>query len=203
MGSATTRGVNGTSISFYDETYEQEPIGLGLRVPMLVISPWSKGGRVSSRLSDHTSVIRFLETWLTVKGRDANSVKCTNISEWRRAVFGDLTETIGLNAGFSVTNFEKSSAGCNGPYSVLAPYPYSDKDKFAPAIAAQDRKACPLPYNYEVVATRMVRQLPSHLITRNHPQRRHLSFTLMHRRPRRKHSTTLWPHTASTVFPLR
>ncbi|QDL35681.1 alkaline phosphatase family protein [Serratia liquefaciens] len=141
---------NGISISFFDETYEQEPIGLGPRVPMLVISPWSKGGRVSSRLSDHTSVIRFIETW----GYDANSVKCTNISEWRRAVCGNLTEMIGLNTDFSVTNFEKSSAGCNGPHSVLAPYPYSDKDKFAPAIAAQDRKACPLPYNYEVVATR-------------------------------------------------
>src|SRR5712664_3729636 len=38
------------------------PIGLGFRVPMLVISPFSRGGFVSSALFDHTSVLRFLET---------------------------------------------------------------------------------------------------------------------------------------------
>ena len=39
------------------------PIGLGFRVPMLVISPWSRGGWVNSQVFDHTSVIQFLETW--------------------------------------------------------------------------------------------------------------------------------------------
>ncbi len=37
------------------------PYGLGPRVPMLVVSPWSKGGYVCSELFDHTSVIRFIE----------------------------------------------------------------------------------------------------------------------------------------------
>src|SRR5215471_5457590 len=38
------------------------PIGLGFRVPMLIVSPFSRGGFVSSDLFDHTSVLRFLET---------------------------------------------------------------------------------------------------------------------------------------------
>jgi len=37
------------------------PYGLGPRVPMYVISPWSRGGYVNSQVFDHTSVIRFLE----------------------------------------------------------------------------------------------------------------------------------------------
>src|SRR5262249_14593665 len=38
------------------------PIGLGFRVPMLVISPYSRGGFVCSETFDHTSLLRFLET---------------------------------------------------------------------------------------------------------------------------------------------
>lgn len=57
--------------------------GLGPRVPMLVISPWSKGGFVCSQTFDHTSIIRFLETRFGVHE--------PNITPWRRAVCGDLT----------------------------------------------------------------------------------------------------------------
>src|SRR5882757_466346 len=59
------------------------PIGLGPRVPMTVVSPWSNGGWVNSEVADHTSVIRFLERW--------TGVHEPNISPWRRAVCGDLT----------------------------------------------------------------------------------------------------------------
>jgi len=60
--------------------------GLGPRVPMYVISPWSKGGWVNSEVFDHTSVIRFLERRFGVIE--------PNISAWRRAVCGDLTSTL-------------------------------------------------------------------------------------------------------------
>src|SRR5262249_44442437 len=60
-----------------------KPYGLGPRVPMYVISPWSKGGWVSSQVFDHTSVIRFLERRFGVEE--------PNITAWRRAVCGDLT----------------------------------------------------------------------------------------------------------------
>ena len=59
------------------------PIGLAQRVPFLVISPWSKGGYVNSEVSDHSSVIQFLEKVFGVHE--------PNISPWRRAVTGDLT----------------------------------------------------------------------------------------------------------------
>lgn len=62
------------------------PYGLGPRVPMYVISPWSKGGWVSSEVFDHTSVIRFVERRFGVYE--------PNISPWRRAVCGDLTSTL-------------------------------------------------------------------------------------------------------------
>ena len=38
------------------------PIGLGFRVPLLVLSPFSKGGFLCSDTFDHTSLLRFLET---------------------------------------------------------------------------------------------------------------------------------------------
>jgi phospholipase C len=60
-----------------------DPIGLGQRVPFLVISPWSKGGYVNSQVFDHTSVIQFIE--------ERFGVFEANISPWRRAVAGDLT----------------------------------------------------------------------------------------------------------------
>lgn len=59
------------------------PIGLGQRVPFLVISPWSKGGYVNSQVFDHTSVVQFIEKRFGVFE--------PNISPWRRAVAGDLT----------------------------------------------------------------------------------------------------------------
>lgn len=68
-------------------TYAAGPYGLGPRVPMVVISPWSKGGYVCSEVFDHTSVIRFIEARF---GRGGN-LASPNISPWRRAVCGDLT----------------------------------------------------------------------------------------------------------------
>jgi len=57
--------------------------GPGPRVPLFVISPWSRGGWVNSQVFDHTSVLRFLETRF--------GVKAPYISPFRRAVCGDLT----------------------------------------------------------------------------------------------------------------
>src|SRR5262249_39622061 len=58
------------------------------RVPLLAISPWSKGGFVNSQVFDHTSVIRFIEQRFKALG---DKIVETNISPWRRAVVGDLT----------------------------------------------------------------------------------------------------------------
>ena len=71
---ATTQGVSG-------------PIGLGMRVPMIVISPYSRGGMVCSDVFDHTSLLRFLERRFGVHE--------PNISHWRRGVTGDLVSAFG------------------------------------------------------------------------------------------------------------
>ncbi len=62
--------------------YHHRPYGLGPRVPMYVVSPWSKGGWVNSQVADHSSVLRFIEARFGV----AEPL----ISPWRRAVSGDL-----------------------------------------------------------------------------------------------------------------
>lgn len=67
----------------------EAPIGLGFRVPMLIASPWSRGGHVCSELFDHTSTIQFLETFVDKKY--GKKIKSSNISEWRRAICGNLT----------------------------------------------------------------------------------------------------------------
>jgi phospholipase C len=67
------------------------PMGLGYRVPMLVVSPFSRGGYVSSQVFDHTSQIRFLEQRF--------GIHCPNISAWRRKTVGDLTSTLRMSSG--------------------------------------------------------------------------------------------------------
>ena len=59
------------------------PIGLGFRVPTLVVSPFSRGGFVCPDTFDHTSLLRFLETRF--------GAEVPNLTAWRRSVTGDLT----------------------------------------------------------------------------------------------------------------
>ncbi|TAJ70206.1 MAG: phospholipase C, phosphocholine-specific [Phenylobacterium sp.] len=74
---------NPTEASAERDELMGRPYGLGPRVPLYVLSPWSRGGWVNSQVFDHTSVIRFLEARFGVTE--------PNISPWRRAVCGDLT----------------------------------------------------------------------------------------------------------------
>jgi phospholipase C len=59
------------------------PWGMGPRVPLYIISPWSKGGWVHSEVADHTSVAQFIEKRF--------GVTVPAISPWHRAVSSDLT----------------------------------------------------------------------------------------------------------------
>ena len=62
------------------------PYGVIPRVPMIVISPWSRGGWVNSELFDHTSLIRFIEK--RALARQATELRESNITPWRRGVAG-------------------------------------------------------------------------------------------------------------------
>ncbi|MGH8291392.1 MAG: phosphocholine-specific phospholipase C [Steroidobacteraceae bacterium] len=127
-------------------TPDQLPYGLGPRVPMLVVSPWSKGGYVCSEVFDHTSVIRFLETRFGVRE--------PNISAWRRAVCGDLTSAFDFGAYQSRATVLPSTAD----YWDLS---YQESKLSAATVpqhqpvelAAQEpgrRRARPLPYALEL-----------------------------------------------------
>ena len=62
------------------------PLGLGVRVPMLVVSPFSRGGHVATELFDHTSQLKLVGKRF--------GVEVPNVSEWRRKQVGDLTSTL-------------------------------------------------------------------------------------------------------------
>lgn len=94
------------------------PYGLGIRVPMLVVSPWSKGGWVNSQVFDHTSVIHFIEARF---GDEHPGLAETNITPWRRAVAGDLTSAF----DFSKANARKVKLPKAASYlpTDLVPHP--------------------------------------------------------------------------------
>ena len=57
---------------FADDTFSR----YGFRVPLIVISPWSRAGYVSDRVTDGTSVLRLIQTRFmlpALSGRDANA----------------------------------------------------------------------------------------------------------------------------------
>ncbi len=72
-----------------EEYLRESSIGLGYRVPLVIASPWSRGGFVNSEVFDHTSSLQFLETFLEKK--TGKKITEENISSWRRAVCGNLT----------------------------------------------------------------------------------------------------------------
>ena len=80
------------------------PIGLGFRVPCLVVSPFSAGGWYCPQTFDHTSLLRFIETRF--------GVEVPNLTAWRRSVTGDLTQALPLaNPNTSVPSLPATSLG--------------------------------------------------------------------------------------------
>ncbi|WP_455749808.1 phosphocholine-specific phospholipase C [Nocardia tengchongensis] len=118
------------------------PIGLGPRVPMMVISPWSRGGYVNSQVFDHTSVLRFLEAW--------TGVAEPNISPWRRAVCGDLTSCFDFSRRDTSiptlpdANAERARAA--GQKNLPKPLPPNPAGQQMPTQEPGRAKARPLPY---------------------------------------------------------
>ncbi|MGW9213590.1 phosphocholine-specific phospholipase C [Embleya sp. NPDC055664] len=94
----------------------KQPIGLGPRVPMTVISPWSRGGYVCSETFDHTSVLRFLEQRF--------GIRSPYISDWRRSVCGDLTSAFDFTGKDATPPHFPVPAPIQGlgkPYQVAVP----------------------------------------------------------------------------------
>ena len=99
----------------YWSGYAPGPVGLGPRVPMFVISPWSKGAWTCSEVFDHTSVIRFLEARFGVFE--------PNITTWRRAISGDLTSAFDFRNPNNVPITVPSTAGLTAKAAATAGLP--------------------------------------------------------------------------------
>jgi phospholipase C len=78
-----------TNPSTMESNLREGAIGLGYRVPMIIASPWTRGGFVCSEVFDHTSSLQFVENFLEKKFN--KKVKEENITQWRRTICGDLT----------------------------------------------------------------------------------------------------------------
>ncbi len=129
-----------------DAGHVSAPYGLGVRVPMIVISPWSKGGYVNSEVFDHTSLIRFLEARFA--SEDDSDLIETNITPWRRAVAGDLTSAF----DFAHPDEKVVPLPLTDAYRPQDHLRHPDFKPVPPAVQAQPvqepgvRPARPLPY---------------------------------------------------------
>ncbi|MGC4053483.1 MAG: alkaline phosphatase family protein [Paludibaculum sp.] len=105
-------------------------IGLGYRVPLVVASPWSRGGYVCSQVFDHTSVLQMMENVLS--RRLGRPLKESNITGWRRAVCGDL-----------------SSVFRQAPDTPAQPLPFPGRKQFLEGIHKAQFK--PMPAGYRLL----------------------------------------------------
>eukprot|EP01083_Nonionella_stella_P090175 251955_1 len=123
------------------------PIGPGFRVPFFIVSPFTRstGGIVYSELSDHTSVLQFIERRF--------NVTIPTISPWRRAVMSDLLHALDLdnpNYDFPVlpdtsNNTQQSSDQChNNPKPTLPDVQY------VPTQEVGTKKSRALPYSFQI-----------------------------------------------------
>jgi phospholipase C len=131
-----------TTVNESGDTINASPIGLGYRVPMIIISPWTTGGFVCSQVLDHTSVIQFLE--------QVTGVTCPNISAWRRAVCGNLTSAFdfsGSNTAWpSLPSTSSYTSQSNTECSTLPAPTIPSGSQTMPAGASGTSPACALPY---------------------------------------------------------
>lgn len=57
-----------------------------------MVSPFTRGGRVFTEHSDHTSQIMFIEDWLTAKGYE--NITTPELGAWRRNHMSSLVNAL-------------------------------------------------------------------------------------------------------------
>ncbi len=156
-----------TNPSMSESNIREGAIGLGYRVPMIVASPWSRGGFVNSEVFDHTSCLQFLENFLEKKF--SKKVKEENITQWRRTICGDLTSVFRPYNGEEITKPEflirkPFIEGIHQAQFKDAPANYKkltaeeikqintnhEESPYFPKQEKGVRSACPLPYELYV-----------------------------------------------------
>ena len=148
-GESTVETLGEITTETYVSVPPNHPIGMGYRVPLMIISPWTRvsaGGAVYSEVVDHTSVIRFIE--------ERFGVHCPNISPWRRAVCGDLVNAFDFDSKpdyswpalpDTSTYIQKADKECSD-----LPSPEIPSNQSMPSQEPGTKLARPLPYNFLV-----------------------------------------------------
>jgi phospholipase C len=121
------------------------PIGPGFRVPLLVVSPWSRGNIVVSEFFDHTSVLQFVE--------ERFNVSLPTISPWRRVVTGNLLSAFDFDhpdySWPNLPNTSKYPNRSNKECNDLPPPQVPAKQSF-PQQETGVRISRALPYEFQV-----------------------------------------------------
>jgi phospholipase C len=150
------------------------PVGLGFRVPMLVVSPFSRGGFVSSDEFDHSSMLRFLEARF--------GVPVPNLSAWRRRTTGDMTAAFNFvqprasTPALPATSFSAQAAKDGGCAVDIA----------GGEAGALPAGHYPVPSNHRPGQEAGRARRPSGLVRRRRARRRRPQLRRSQRRPRRR-----------------
>ncbi|PHH74029.1 hypothetical protein CDD80_3412 [Ophiocordyceps camponoti-rufipedis] len=146
------RAPDGTPGEWLDDPYSQVGhtfSGPGFRVPMYIISPWTRRGGVYTEHADHNSQLLFIERWQSAKGRN---VTTREMGPWRREKMGDL-----------VAAFDFSRPDYSLPVLPEAPEPHKDGrgvyDGSAHCMALFDATRPPVPYKGRGVIDDMASQV--------------------------------------------
>ncbi|KJZ70500.1 hypothetical protein HIM_10129 [Hirsutella minnesotensis 3608] len=133
------RSPDGTPGEWLDDPYGQVGhtfAGPGFRVPMYIISPWTRRGGVYAEHADHNSQLLFIEKWQAAKGRN---VTTDEMVAWRRRNMADL-----------VGAFDFARPDLSVPQLPDAPAPHTDElgnlDGAAHCMALHPRPRPPVPY---------------------------------------------------------
>jgi phospholipase C len=129
------------------------PYGLGARVPMFVVSPWSKGGWVCSEVFDHTSLIRFVQARF---GTEKAPLTNPNITPWRKAVCGDLTSAFNFATPNAATVKLPSTAAYIPPNDARQTVSYVPLPPVVQTMPVQEKGTRParaVPYRLTVTSS--------------------------------------------------
>ncbi len=108
------------------------PLGLGVRVPLLVVSPFSRGGHISTEVFDHTSQLQLISKRF--------GVEVPNVSAWRRNIVGDLTSTLFNSAtDTSLPKLPQTSIVFASSGRASSTSQWTETDGFGPSIPTKQR----------------------------------------------------------------
>lgn len=145
-GKSTVSTVGEVLLNGTEGVLPYNPIGLGFRVPLMIISPWTRGPYTFSEVSDHTSVIKLIEKRF--------GVTCPNISPWRRTVVSDLLSAFDFeHPDYSWPVFPSTKNNTNESQSQCAglPYPTIPTKQSFPIQEEGTRLTRPLPYDFSII----------------------------------------------------